>query len=561
MIDLLRSARCHIARTAGAGLTLVAVSLLASCQTVVLTPLHYAGLEQAEAAGQRKAEAKPEGILPWPSRLPVKQPPLDERIVQRLSSAKLWQAQGAITQSASPLNALRIREELPDRHRKAFDESLAELKTQLEPEPPTKETEIRALIAEGPGAFIFVKGTSDPDNPAGPLAGRASLLFQHLSARLPKTLTDELVFEDEQGAATKVAMKVSTSRVERTWFAYYDPFPPRDERGFLDGDRKAEVRGLVVILPGMFGTPPDQIGTLTRRLRNEGFAVLRMLAHPSLFTEHVSFAVPMQGPLDAAAKDIAAELTGRTTEVSYALESALAHVMTQRPELIDKKLGLVGMSGGAMVAPTIVARNPKLFERVVLIGGGADYLQILLESNYREWIDAVEVLFFEGTPATGAPLPDGTKPAIEPVRPDEPPKPGAGDFRLVSKGPAADARRAELLTAYRKHAPLDSANLATALAGTKVLMVQGTTDRAVPRATGDLLWEKAGKPERIMVAGGHEWLFFTLNRHLPRMTEFLAQGLDPGGKPRADNQREVDAPAENKPAPTTLPSLPSPASR
>jgi pimeloyl-ACP methyl ester carboxylesterase len=332
----------------------------------------------------------------------------------------------------------------------------------------------------------------------------------------------------------QVQMNVRTSRIERTWFAYYDPFPPRDEKGFLDGDKKAPIRGLVVILPGMFGTPPDQIGTMTRRLRNEGFAVLRMLAHPSLFTEHVSFAVPMQGPVDAAAKDIARELSGRTAEVAYAIESALAHVMTQRPEIIDKKLGFVGMSGGAMVAPTVVARNPKLFERVVLIGGGADYLQILLESNYREWIDAVEVLFFEGAPPKGHAGNDQQGKPLEPIKADEPAKPGSAGFRLVTKGPSADQRRAELLAAYRRLAPLDSANLAPSLAGTSVLMVQATTDRAVPRVTGDLLWEKADKPERIMVSGGHEWLFFTLNRHMDRMTNFLAMGLDPAGQqPRA----------------------------
>jgi hypothetical protein len=518
------------------GGTVVATVALAltACQATVLTPLRYAGAESPEQAPPPATPAPIKASLPWPARQPLKPAEFDAKIIARLSTGQTWQPMGVIAPVESPLNAFRVREELPQRHRKAFDDAVDALKSQAQPPKAEAETFVLAMVPEGPGAFIFVKGAPDPDNPAGPLAGRASLLFQHLSAREPTSKMELVDFEDKtKNERMQLRVKVATSRIERTWFAYYDPFPPRDDKGFLDGDKKARVRGLVVVLPGMFGTPPDQISTLIRRLRNEGFAVLRMMAHPSLFTEHVSFAVPMEGPLDSAAEDIALELTGRTAEVAYALESALAHVMKQRPELVDAKLGLVGMSGGAMVTPTVIARNPKLFERVVMIGGGANYLQILLESNYREWIDAVEVLFYEGSPPKPTPNADGSVTASKPIKADEPAKLAADGrnpgFRLVTKGDKADARRKELLAAYQRAAPLDSANLATSLKDVKSLVIQGTTDRAVPRETGDLLWEKAGKPERILVPGGHEWLFFTLNRQMPRITEFLAQGLDPSG--------------------------------
>ena len=47
------------------------------------------------------------------------------------------------------------------------------------------------------------------------------------------------------------------------------------------------------------------------------------------------------------------------------------------------------MSGGAMVLPTVIARNPNAYSAAVLIAGGADYLQVAMESNYATWIDAL----------------------------------------------------------------------------------------------------------------------------------------------------------------------------
>ena len=84
---------------------------------------------------------------------------------------------------------------------------------------------------------------------------------------------------------------------------------------------------------------------------------------------------------------------------------------------------------------------------------------------------------------------------------------------------------------YLKNAPLDSYHTAAALKGKPVLLIQGTTDLAVPSPLGDLLWERLGKPERWLQDGqGHEVLFMLLPQEFDKMMDWLdrATGLPPG---------------------------------
>jgi len=308
---------------------------------------------------------------------------------------------------------------------------------------------------EGPGCFIFKR--ADPDFKGRMTSSKPAELFKFVSARpLGKSAGIESVL------------------IERTWMAYYDPDPA------------VERRGLIVLCPGLFGVPEPVNDRFTELCQRDGWAVLRLLAPPSRFTERTRFPV-RQDDLDAAAKRLADELGQRAAEVAYAVQAGVQHVHTLRPDLADESHVLVGMSGGAMAGPTVYALQPDTFDAVVLIGGGSNFLLINEYSNYSSWVRAI-MLDFQG------PAPRGEERA-----------------QLM----------AELSNRYLEHAPLDGFHLAAMLHDKPVLMLQGSNDQAVPSRYGDQLWERLGKPERWMFQAGHELLFLTLNGYTPQILRWL----------------------------------------
>lgn len=312
--------------------------------------------------------------------------------------------------------------------------------------------EAEALGFEGEGSVLV-------RTPAGdwPLTARTSgtpaAIYKHLSAA---------------GASEE------EFALERTWFAYYEPSGVEVETG----------RELVVLLPGMFGTPEPVIDAMIGTLRRRGWHVLRMLTHPSRFTERASFVLrpgENSGPaLEEAAREIAALLGPRTAQCAFAVEAVCEMLAADFPHApVGRRIG-VGMSGGGMALSTVMAREPEAYEAAVYIGAGCDFARIAIESNYADWIDAV---------------------------------------RIAWAGEPADADRERFTRAYLDASPFDGHAVAPRLGAIPKLMLHGQLDRAVPAATGDLLWERLGEPERWSVKLGHETLFLV---YLPsRMGDLL----------------------------------------
>jgi predicted esterase len=276
--------------------------------------------------------------------------------------------------------------------------------------------------------------------------------------------------------------------LEQTWFAVYEP------------DVGQAPRGIALVSPGLLGTPLGTLQSLSNELRKEGWVVLRMLCQPSRFTEQVEFKLDASQDLDEQARRIA-EVTGnRTAECAYAVKAAMSHLESERPDLRAMPRVAVGFSGGAMTLPTIIAREPERYAAMIMVGGGADFWLMNQRSNYRDLIRAVKETWKGG------------------------------------EKPEADVL-ARLDEAYLKQAPLDSYHTAAALRGKRVLMIQGTADKAVPAPLGDVLWERLGKPERWLVEGAtHESLFMNLPRdEFPRMMEWLNRACP---KPADDLQAE-----------------------
>lgn len=337
---------------------------------------------------------------------------------------------------------------------------------------------------EGPGSFVFAEdeGRSSQDH------ADAAMYLKFVSGR-------EMPLDGStKGGRAEILVRPSDSfssssertrlvQIQRTWFAYFNP-----ETGTPSTPgqvRLTRPRGIAVVLPGIFGTPDNVVNPLIRKLRERGWGVLFMLAQPSRFTEHARFEIDERTDFDATGRQIADLLTDRACECAYSVHGAMLYVRQNVPGARELPVSIVGMSGGAMMLSTIVARDPEMFQSAVTIAGGADFLGIALESAYTGWINAVRVMI----------------------------KSEANEPEL--------ARR--LMTAYHQHAPLDSTRTFEVLSKMPTLMIHANHDRAVPARYGDLAWRLAGKPERWTIGMGHELLFMTLPWHLDRVCDWVVK--------------------------------------
>ncbi|MFG0244956.1 MAG: alpha/beta hydrolase family protein [Phycisphaerales bacterium JB052] len=322
---------------------------------------------------------------------------------------------------------------------------------------------------EGPGSFVFV----EPLNNDEPRRDPPDLAFKYVSAReaAPEGAT---IDEDQDHVA-----------IERTWFTFKNPRPDRD------------ALGTIVLIPGMFGTPEPIVEACERYWHNRGYAVLRMLSHPSRFTQHLNMPY-LDGHTDSVAKRIASSADQRIAECAYATRAAIDHAFRQNDSLNDRPVVLVGMSGGAMALPSVYAYDPDRYDAAVLIAGGANFMRIMIESNYRDWIDAITIDFDPLSDDLGNPAPE-----------------------LIDT----------LCERYLEYAKLDAYHTAPMLQDTPVLILHANNDKAVPAETGELLYERLGRPERWTYPLGHELIFAGLPLQVPKIDRWLTEQLIDADQP------------------------------
>lgn len=144
------------------------------------------------------------------------------------------------------------------------------------------------------------------------------------------------------------------------------------------------------------------------------------------------------------------------------------------------RVGLVGISLGAMLGAAVAGTDPRVHRSVLIIGGG-DIVDVLLTANdafVRDWRDSV-----------AARLPDGMS--------------GLG---------------------RELHAALDPLDLPGKTAGidpSTALMIFAAFDRVVLPRHGRRLWEAAGRPRRIILPAGH----YSTALFLPLIRRWIAAWL------------------------------------
>jgi predicted esterase len=308
------------------------------------------------------------------------------------------------------------------------------------------------FIREGPGAALVGDFTFRPPSKIPPAA-----VYRYVTG------------QPDQGDAILI---------QRTWFSIHEP--------------AGDARGTVVLMPGLLGTPEGLLDAFTSSLLQRDWLVVRMLCQPSRFTQTTAVHIPDdENPGDAGPR-LARLLTDGVAEAAYAVDAVCARLELQRPDLAARPRVAIGMSGGALILPAVVARNPDRYHAAILIAGGADLFTILDRSNYTRMIDGGRIDW------------------------DSPPSP---------------RRRRDFADAYLANAPLDPFHAAAVLRDKKILLYHASLDQAVPAATGDLLWERLDRPERRTFPVGHELLFLGMTTEVPAVMDWLQAAFPHGRGP------------------------------
>lgn len=340
---------------------------------------------------------------------------------------------------------------------------------------------------EGPGSYVFVHrpplndSDTDPelepetDPQEQPSDDEPELAFKFISAQVTGSQRSGEELQDQV-------------ELERTWFTYRTP-----SKG------KPSI-GTILLMPGMFGTPEGVIDGMERYFRSQQWSVLRMLSHPSRFTQRQQYAVP-DGSDEQVASEIADYFDTRTAEAAYAASSALRYVHAQFPDDQSKPVVLLGMSGGAMILPTVYHFDPELYDAGILIAGGGNFLEINVRSNYSAWIDAIDLDA------------DPSDPEVQELE-----KP----------------RLKALTDMYLAQSKLDSLHTASSMRDLPVLMLHASSDKAVPASTGDALYEALGSPERWVYPVGHELIFAALPLQTGKIEKWMRSQVIENDPPADD---------------------------
>lgn len=267
------------------------------------------------------------------------------------------------------------------------------------------------------------------------------------------------------------------------------PFTPEQEARYRELESKRtdllvhhldsiteQVKGWQAVPTGPVSFPPSadqrrEYQQLTRQLEK--------------LADQVRFHVDSDDQIEPVGRAIAAETDEALASNAYAVEAVLDYLNKERPDIAPKAnhipVVIVGMSAGALAAPAAAVRVQDQIDAVVLVGGGADLFRISQESS----------------------LTDG----------------GIEVYRGRSRAPRST--REQIDAAYLKATRLDPYHTAPLLAGLPVLQVHAAWDGWVPEETGELLYQRLGRPDRMVFQGGHSTLFLFLPRHADEIMDWI----------------------------------------
>jgi pimeloyl-ACP methyl ester carboxylesterase len=202
----------------------------------------------------------------------------------------------------------------------------------------------------------------------------------------------------------------------------------------------------ILLLPGIWGD--RVINGFARELAQKGFVCLQFSSQRYL-----------TGLRSAAARlDTLAELIRLQV-----LEAAqLVEWLSRQPTVNSKRIGVLGISLGAIIGTLLTEAHPQIEAAAYLLGGG----------------NLPEIM----------------------ISPQGYVKGRIRDRIMLENGWSAEEFKQEAITALK---PVDPLTYAGRLDAERILMVNGRFDKVIPYSNAKELWEALGQPDWIILPAGH----------------------------------------------------------
>lgn len=250
---------------------------------------------------------------------------------------------------------------------------------------------------------------------------------------------------------------------------------------------EAGPRPLVLVLPiyGSSQFPPRQlVKSLLADPAHRGSHVLLVESREDFIDWKALRAVENGEQFQRQARRVAEATMKTVVDLQHLLDWASA-----RPEVDDRRLGLVGFSIGTMVGSLVLGIDDRI-DSAVFVMGGANVHQVLASCRGR-----------------------------------------AGETRrlvLETLGWTAEDYERHLANALE---PINPARWVGGVDPAHMLLIDASFDNCVPEEARERLWEAMGRPERISLSYGHRMAFLSMTPLGLRFTsrkivDFLADHLD-----------------------------------
>ena len=234
------------------------------------------------------------------------------------------------------------------------------------------------------------------------------------------------------------------------------------------------LRGLAIIYCGLGGMQHSS-KVLGNELMENGWAIVYLYTVLNAPDYKTNIALDKKPFVDT----IIDLFDKKYCQVISATKAIRSHIEQQLPQLTSLPLILVGISAGALNTPAVYHEIKNNVDAVVLIAGGANMFDIVQKGAFTKW--------------------KFTHDFVIPFTEDE----------------LHEIERNYLNTPSR-----DPYYLAPELPR-NTLLVHAKWDEVVPAENGDLLWQRAGKPERWIYPSGHLGLFATFGWHANDIVEWI----------------------------------------
>jgi len=236
-----------------------------------------------------------------------------------------------------------------------------------------------------------------------------------------------------------------------------------------------QPRGLAMLLCGLGGMQHSS-KTLGSELLQEGWAVVYVYTVLNVPEYRMKVKLKGANPIGTAIEIFDAKYC----HVIAATKAIRSRMEQQLPRLRTAPLALIGISAGALNTPAVYRELQSEVDAVILVAGGANMFDIVQDGAFTNW----KFTDYEGNTFTHTEL-------------------------------------QQMNNSFLNTPSRDAYFLAPELPREHTLIIHAKWDAVVPAENGDLLWERAGHPERWVYPSGHLGLFMTFGWHSPDIARWL----------------------------------------